>query len=150
MTTYLKRWKMHENWGQSFFCPTYKKMISPYIEWCIGKYPGVCTIFLKKQHMVPKVYALSRCYLECWGYFRFVFHFYDQPVLWGLDVEHYYFRWMLAIADQGGGTRRAPPLLPRTYDFVCPKRLFCSLFPSLSPLAINFKHTFIRNMAKTR
>jgi len=47
MTAYLKRWKRHENWGKSFFCPTYKNMISPLIEWCIGKYPGLRSIFFK-------------------------------------------------------------------------------------------------------
>jgi len=44
---YLKRWKMHENWGKSFSCTIDKKMISPHIEWCMGKSPGLCTHFFK-------------------------------------------------------------------------------------------------------
>jgi len=27
----IKKWKMRENWGKSFFCPMDKKMISPQI-----------------------------------------------------------------------------------------------------------------------
>ena len=47
-----------------------KKMISPYIELCIGKWPGFCTIFVKK-HIVPKAkyYALFRSYFDFGGYF---------------------------------------------------------------------------------
>jgi len=30
-----------------FFRSMDKKMISPHSEWCIGKYPGLCTVFLK-------------------------------------------------------------------------------------------------------
>ena len=46
MTSYLKRWKIHENWGNPFFCPMYKKMISPHVEWCNGKCQGLCIISL--------------------------------------------------------------------------------------------------------
>ena len=31
-------------------CTMDKKMISPQIEWCIGKCPGLCTISLKLSH----------------------------------------------------------------------------------------------------
>ena len=30
-----------------FFCPIDKKAISPHIEWCFGKCPGLCTIVFK-------------------------------------------------------------------------------------------------------
>ena len=38
---------MHKNSDESFFCPIDKIMISPHIEWCIGKCPGLCTVFFK-------------------------------------------------------------------------------------------------------
>ena len=38
---------MHENCGNSFFCPMDKKMIPPHIELSIAKYPSLCTIFFK-------------------------------------------------------------------------------------------------------
>ena len=40
-----------------------------------------------------------------------------------------------------------PPQRLRTFDFLCPKCYFFSIFSSLT---INFKHNFNRNMAKTR
>jgi len=61
---------MHENCCESFFCPMDKKLISPHIEWCIGKCPGLCTIFFETSTLVPKVYALSRSYLDCLGYLK--------------------------------------------------------------------------------
>ena len=43
----LKNVKMPENCGKELFCLMDKKMISPLIEWCIGKCLNVCTIFFK-------------------------------------------------------------------------------------------------------
>jgi len=42
--------------------------------------------FLQNFHMVPKVYALSRRYLDCLGYYIFFpfVHLYAKTVLWGL------------------------------------------------------------------
>jgi len=45
---------MHENWGNSFFCPLDKKMISPHIEWCIGKGPVIVHTFFKLAHKYLK------------------------------------------------------------------------------------------------
>jgi len=50
MTTYLKRWTMHENWDKSFFCPMDKKMISPHIEWCFEKILVCAKFSLKLAH----------------------------------------------------------------------------------------------------
>jgi len=47
--------------GKSFFFPMDKNIISPLIEWYIGKCPDLCTIFFKNKHMV-QVYALSSSY----------------------------------------------------------------------------------------
>ena len=51
-----------------------------------------------------------------------------------------------SLADPGGGGApgRGPMIL------LCPKRIFFLKFFSLSTLAIIFKHSFKRNMAKTR
>ena len=49
-----------------FFCPLDKKMTSPRIEWCIGKCPGLCTLFFKTSTWYLMVYALSRSYLDVW------------------------------------------------------------------------------------
>ena len=38
---------MHENLGKSFFLFTDKNMNSFHVEWCIGIYPSLCTIFFK-------------------------------------------------------------------------------------------------------
>jgi len=38
---------MHEYCGKSFFCRRDKNIISPHIEWRIGKCPGLCTFFFK-------------------------------------------------------------------------------------------------------
>ena len=84
-TAYLKRWKMHENWGKTYFCPMVKKMISLHTECCIGKCPGLCTIS-SKLHMVPKLYALSHIYLDFWDT---LFHVYAQSVLWVLQWKIY-------------------------------------------------------------
>ena len=47
MTTYLKWWEIHENWGKPFFCPMDKNMTSSHIDWCIGKWLGLCKIFFR-------------------------------------------------------------------------------------------------------
>jgi len=56
---------MHEIRGKSFFFPMDKKMFSPYIKWCIGKCPGLCTTFSKLAHS-----TLSLCFIT--QLFRFV------------------------------------------------------------------------------
>ena len=43
--------KMHWNSGKPIFCPKDKKGISPPFEWCIGKCPGLCTIFFKSSKL---------------------------------------------------------------------------------------------------
>jgi len=51
------------------------------------------------------------------------------------------------LADPGGAHgARVPPLTAADLIFLCPKRLFFSFFYSL---AINFKHNFNTNIAKT-
>ena len=78
-------WKMHENWGKSFFHPMDKKIISPHIEWCIGKCPGFCTIFLKTSTWYLSFFFVTRV-----SYFSgirfFLLHFYAQTLLWGFIV----------------------------------------------------------------
>ena len=49
----LKDVIMYENWGIPTYCPMDTKKISPPFKCCIGKYPGLCTIFFKT----------SQCYL---------------------------------------------------------------------------------------
>ena len=51
---------MQENWS---------KMVFTHIEMCIGKMSWFVHNFLQNHHMVPKVYVLSRSYLDCLGYF---------------------------------------------------------------------------------
>jgi len=63
MTTYLKKWKMHENWGKSFFCPMDKKMISPNIEWFIGIFPQLCTIFVKTSTIYLKLCLITQLFI---------------------------------------------------------------------------------------
>jgi len=69
LTTYLKIWNIHYNWGNSFFCPMNKKMISTHTELLCWK---MSSFVLQNVHMAPKVYVLSRSYFDCLGYFRFV------------------------------------------------------------------------------
>jgi len=64
---------MHENWSKSFSAPW---MVFWKMSWFVHN-------FLQNFHVVPKVYVLSRSYLDCLGYFRF-FPFYAQTVLWEL------------------------------------------------------------------
>jgi len=35
-------YEMHVNWGKPIFCTMDKTIISPQIEWCIGKPIGLC------------------------------------------------------------------------------------------------------------
>ena len=58
----------------------------------------------------------------------------------------------MTLADPGGGAHLAPPP-PNGRGpniFLCPNSYFLTIFSSLATLAINFKHNFNRNMAKTR
>ena len=48
----------------------------------------------------------------------------------------------------GAHPARAPPNGSGPKIFLCPKRLFFTIFSSLASLAINFKHNFNRNMAQ--
>jgi len=66
-----------------FFCPMDKKMISPDIEWCIGIFPGFCTIILKTSIWYLELmlyYAVNLEILDT----LFCFHVYAQTMLWGL------------------------------------------------------------------
>ena len=54
-----------------FYCPKDKKMISPYIKWCIWKMSLFVLNFLQNWQMVPKDYALSHVYLDFSEYFIF-------------------------------------------------------------------------------
>ena len=64
--------KMLENWDKSFFCPMDKKMFSPNIQMVYWKMSWFVQNFLQNFYKVPKVYALSRSYLDCLGYFTFL------------------------------------------------------------------------------
>ena len=70
----FKRWKMHENWGKSFFWPMDKKMSSPHIEWCIGKSLGLCTIFFKTSKWYLK-FMLSHAVIKFRGFKLFIFSY---------------------------------------------------------------------------
>jgi len=60
------------------------KMISPHIERFYWKMSWSVHIFLQNFHMVPKINALSRRYLDCLGYLSLFSIFYAQIVLWRL------------------------------------------------------------------
>ena len=79
MTTYLERWKVHENLGEPLFCPMDKNIISPLIEWCIGKSPGLCTIFSKTRILYLKFIFFTQLFWCFWQYS--LFPFYAQTVL---------------------------------------------------------------------
>ena len=86
MTTYFKRWKIHEHCSNSFFCPMDKKMIPSDVKWCIGKCLGVCIIFFKTTK-----WCLIFCFiiqlLIFWDTLNY-FHFYTRTALLssGLNV----------------------------------------------------------------
>jgi len=46
-----------------------KKMISPDIEWCIGIFPGLCTIFFKTSTGYLEFLLYYAVNLEIFGYF---------------------------------------------------------------------------------
>ena len=48
-----------------------KKMLSPHTEWCIGKCPGLCTLFLKTSTWYLKFMLYHAVFLDCLGYLRF-------------------------------------------------------------------------------
>jgi len=86
MTTYLKSWKkMHENWGKSLFCHMDKNMISPNIEWCIGKCPGLWTISFKTSTWCKYLqFMLITLLFRLFGLFKMFFPFNAQTLLFGL------------------------------------------------------------------
>ena len=54
----MQRCKMHKNLGKLFFYPIDNIMISPHVDLCIRKWPGLCTMFVKT----------SKWYLKCMLY----------------------------------------------------------------------------------
>ena len=80
--------KKHEHWAYSFYLSyahgnendfLSDRMVYWKMSWFVHN-------FLQNFHMVPKVYALSRRYLDCLGYYIFFpfVHLYAKTVLWGL------------------------------------------------------------------
>ena len=51
-----------------FFCPMDKKMISPHIDWGIGKCPGLCTIIFKTSTWYLKFMLYYAVIKICLGY----------------------------------------------------------------------------------
>ena len=74
MTTYLKRWTMHINWGESCFCSMDKKMISPHIEWYFVNVL-VCAHFL--QNWYKGVVFVNNIK---WQWIKFVF--FSKPMMY--------------------------------------------------------------------
>jgi len=62
-----------------------KKMISSYNEWCIGKFPGVCTISFNTSTRYLKFMFYHIVIWNCWDTLDFP-HFYAQTVLWWLKT----------------------------------------------------------------
>jgi len=63
-----------------------KKKIYPHIEWCIGKCPGLCTIFFKTFTWYLKsmlYHAVIYIVLDTLDFF----YFYAQTVLRGLKIN---------------------------------------------------------------
>ena len=78
-TTYLKA----EKCIQTAINPVLshcKRMISPYIEWCIGKCPGLSTLFFKTNTWYLKFMLYNTVIYIFGGYFR-IFTFHAQTVL---------------------------------------------------------------------
>ena len=77
--------KMKHDWKLRLilFCPMDKDKNFPSYWMVYWKISWFEHNFLQNFHMVPKVYALSRSYLDCLEYFRF-FPFYAKSVLWEL------------------------------------------------------------------
>jgi len=72
---------MHGNWGKSFFLSPGQENDFPSYWIVYGKMYWFMHIFLQNLRMVPKVYALSRSYLD---FFRILWLFsiyYAQTVL---------------------------------------------------------------------
>jgi len=50
----------------SLFCPMDKKMISPYIKWCIGNCPGLCILFFKTSPWYLKLIIYHTVIMNFW------------------------------------------------------------------------------------
>jgi len=80
---------MHENWGNPFFCLMDKKMISPLIEWRIGKCLSLCTIFFKTSKYNLKVMLFHAVVLfYFWDNINYFFLVCLNCVLGALNLNH--------------------------------------------------------------